>query len=195
MGLAFLIWSAQGPDLLQVQAGDQSYLPMPLVASLDTVPVTGRELDLDIRTLGSGTLELHVRTLGSGTPELYVRTLGSGTLELHVSPCNVLLIKKCLGNRVSHTQEAKRQKAAHSESFAPRLQSKSAEELLSNSAVCQVLTNKRIQGGGDGHLLPQSSSFVRASKGGGAVGTNYVCWACQDFQPNVCWTGPKSGQF
>ena len=36
----FLIWSAKGPDLLQVQEDDQSSLPMPLVASLDTVPVT-----------------------------------------------------------------------------------------------------------------------------------------------------------
>ena len=39
-GLAFLIWSAQGPDLLQVQEDDQSSLPMPLIALLDTVPVT-----------------------------------------------------------------------------------------------------------------------------------------------------------
>ena len=36
----FLVWSAQGPGLLQVQEDDQSSLPMPLVASLDTVPVT-----------------------------------------------------------------------------------------------------------------------------------------------------------
>ena len=36
----FLIWSAQGPDLLQVQEDDQSSFPMPQVASLDTVPVT-----------------------------------------------------------------------------------------------------------------------------------------------------------
>ena len=36
----FVIWSAHWPDLLQVQEDDQSSLPMPLVASLDTVPVT-----------------------------------------------------------------------------------------------------------------------------------------------------------
>ena len=61
----FLVWSAQGPDLLQVQEDDQSSLPMPLVASVDTVPVTccvPLHVLHDMESLGNRVSQTHRHT-------------------------------------------------------------------------------------------------------------------------------------
>ena len=122
---------SKGPDLLQVQEDDQSSLPMPLVASWDTVPVTC------------------------------------------CVPLHVLHSLESLGNRVSHTQEAIKARQSFDYEFciwSSVAEYSGARSELSGLSISTDKKNARdtkSQGGGKGHLLPQSSSFVTAKRGVG----------------------------